>query len=290
MKRTQKKAGGAKRPQMVEVLTPERTETIVRLTRVLWAEMRRSLRTLHREIADLEEVGGTPVMPGTVRLQIMLGAMQAVEKNQRKTLRCAGSDWHAGEWQREFRRWMQTWLAEFERDLEEWGTRPEGADPHDGTLFTAGFARVLPRLREAYDDWSYVIEQLHANVFGATESEIKRIDVHAEAHPGPNQGSTDGGASRVDAGDAMMFVSTAWNAGFKTYGMASAENLEGLKLKLLESGQQKVHLVSVDAMDDSWSYEKSNIPVEELSEADLAWLNVPQEGRWASQRYLVCRL
>ena len=88
----------------------------------------------------------------------------------------------------------------------------------------------------------------------------------------------------------MIFVSTAWDSGFKAYGTASAENLEGLKLKLLQSGQQKVHLMCVDAMDDSWSYEKSNIPVEELSEADLAWLNVPQEGRWASQRYLVCRL
>ena len=61
-------------------------------------------------------------------------------------------------------------------------------------------------------------------------------------------------------------------------------------MRLLESGHGKVHLMCVDAMDDSWSYEKSNIPVEELSAADLAWLNVPQEGRWASQRYLVCRL
>ena len=88
----------------------------------------------------------------------------------------------------------------------------------------------------------------------------------------------------------MIFVSTAWDSGFKTYGTASAEDLEGLKLRLLESGHQKVHLVCVDAMDDSWSYEKSNIPIEKLCEADLAWLNVPQEGRWASQRYLVCRL
>lgn len=88
----------------------------------------------------------------------------------------------------------------------------------------------------------------------------------------------------------MIFIATAWNAGFRTYGTASAESLEGLRQKLLESGQQKVHLVYVDAMDDSWSYQKSNIPIEELSEADLAWLNVPQEGRWASQRYLVCRL
>ena len=88
----------------------------------------------------------------------------------------------------------------------------------------------------------------------------------------------------------MIFVPTAWDSGFKTYGTASAESLEGLRQKLLESGQQQVHLVRVDAMDDSWSYEKSNISIGELSEADLAWLNVPQEGRWASQRYLVCRL
>jgi hypothetical protein len=88
----------------------------------------------------------------------------------------------------------------------------------------------------------------------------------------------------------VILVSTAWSSGFKSYGLTSAENLEQLKLKLIESGHQTVHLVSVDAMDDSWSHEKSNIPVAELSEADLAWLNEPQDGRWASRRYLVCRL
>ena len=88
----------------------------------------------------------------------------------------------------------------------------------------------------------------------------------------------------------MITVSTAWSSGFKSYGLASADNLEGLKQKLFESGHQKVHLVRVDAMDDSWSYEKSSIPVEALSEADVAWLNEPQDGMWASRRYLVCRL
>ena len=88
----------------------------------------------------------------------------------------------------------------------------------------------------------------------------------------------------------MISVATAWNAGFKTYGFAGAENLEQLKAKLVESGHLKVHLVRVDAMDDLWSYEKSNIPVNELSEAHLEWLNVPQQGMWASARYLVCRL
>ena len=173
MTRMREKAARKQRPTMVEVHTPERIEAIVGLTRALWAEMRRCLRTLQRELAVLDEVGGTPVMPGTVRLQIMLGAMRAVEKNQQKTLAWADADWHAGEWQRELRRWMETWLREFERELEQWGTTPEGADPRDGTSFTPGFARVLPRLREAFDDWSAVIELLHSNVFGATASEIK---------------------------------------------------------------------------------------------------------------------
>ena len=71
MKRTTTRAAKAKRtarvkrPKMALVQTPERIETIVRLIWALGAEMRRSLRTLHREISVLDEVGGTPVMPGT---------------------------------------------------------------------------------------------------------------------------------------------------------------------------------------------------------------------------------
>ena len=88
----------------------------------------------------------------------------------------------------------------------------------------------------------------------------------------------------------MIFVSTAQDTGFKNYGLISADDLEQLKQKLLESGHRVVHLVSVDAMDGDWSYQKSNIPVAELTEADLAWLGEKQEGRYASSRYLVCRL
>ena len=88
----------------------------------------------------------------------------------------------------------------------------------------------------------------------------------------------------------MITVATAANHGFKTYGHASAVDLEDLRAKLRESGHRVVHLVSVDAMDGDWLYVKSNIPVEALSEADLAWLNESQEGRWASQRYLGCAL
>jgi hypothetical protein len=84
----------------------------------------------------------------------------------------------------------------------------------------------------------------------------------------------------------MITVSTAWNAGFKCYGFACGKDLEELKRKLLESGHEVVHLIRVDPWDDIWSYEKSRIPVVELSEADLAWLGEPQ----ASGRYLVCRL
>jgi len=88
----------------------------------------------------------------------------------------------------------------------------------------------------------------------------------------------------------LIIVSTAGNQGFKTYGQVSAADLEELRARLRESGHRVVHLVSVDAMDGDWLYVKSNIPVEELSEADLAWLKEPREGRWASQRYLGCAL
>ena len=88
----------------------------------------------------------------------------------------------------------------------------------------------------------------------------------------------------------MRFASTIWNAGFKSYGQASADYLQGLKQKLPDSGHRVVHLVTTDPWDGRRNTEKGDIPVDELSEADLAWLNAPQGGMWASQRYLVCRL
>lgn len=88
----------------------------------------------------------------------------------------------------------------------------------------------------------------------------------------------------------MITVGTACDSGFKNYALATAEDLESLRRKLIESGHRVVHLISVDAMDGDWTYVKSNIPVGNLSEADLAWLNEPLEGRWASQRYLGCSL
>lgn len=88
----------------------------------------------------------------------------------------------------------------------------------------------------------------------------------------------------------MISVATARDLGFKVYGHASAADLEELRAKLRESGHRVVHLVSVDTMDGDWLYVKSNIPVEEFSDADLVWLKEPQDGRWASQRYLGCAL
>ena len=88
----------------------------------------------------------------------------------------------------------------------------------------------------------------------------------------------------------MISVGTAWCSGAKSYERVNAGSLEELKEKLRNAGHATVQLLSVDAMDDAWSYEKSDIPIEELSEADVAWLEERREGFYASRRYLVCRL
>lgn len=86
--------------------------------------------------------------------------------------------------------------------------------------------------------------------------------------------------------DTGFSIRTAWRSGFKVYGFASATSLEDLKQKLRETGHKYVHLVSTDPWDDSWCREKSNILIDELSDADIAWLR----ERDGPDRYLVCKL
>ena len=63
-----------------------------------------------------------------------------------------------------------------------------------------------------------------------------------------------------------------------------------LKKKLLEAGNEVVHLLLVDPWEDDWSYAKSDIPVDELEEKYIKWLEKEQVSEYSSERYLVCSL
>jgi hypothetical protein len=76
----------------------------------------------------------------------------------------------------------------------------------------------------------------------------------------------------------------------KRYSSVSAEDLDDLRKRLIESRHKFVHLIATDPWEDVWSYHKSDIPTGELSEADISWLQERQESTYASRRYLVCRL
>ena len=89
----------------------------------------------------------------------------------------------------------------------------------------------------------------------------------------------------------MITVCTASRqGGMKSYSAISAENLEELKKKLLETGHKVVHLLSVDPWEDNWSYVKSDIPVQDLEDKHIKWLEKVQVSEHSSSRYLVCRL
>ncbi len=89
----------------------------------------------------------------------------------------------------------------------------------------------------------------------------------------------------------MITIGTATRqGGMKVYNAISAENLEELKKKLLETDHKVVHLLLVDPWEDDWSYAKSDIPVNDLEEKHIKWLEKEQVSEYSSDRYLVCRL
>ncbi|BDQ36839.1 hypothetical protein SYK_11990 [Pseudodesulfovibrio nedwellii] len=88
----------------------------------------------------------------------------------------------------------------------------------------------------------------------------------------------------------MIEISTAYSSGFKVYSSVTVEDIEDLKKKLVESGHGVVSLIRVSPWDDSWSYVKSDIPVGEISDADITWLNKCSNSLYSDSRYLKCKL
>ena len=178
MKRAKKKVVRAKPEKMLPMYTPERAATLARLTKVLWAEMRRHLRALQAELDWLGGGGEAPVFACKARVTLMLAAMQAMAKNVQILVEPLADDAEPWHWIHEFEQSMQKWLMETEKDLDYCGTTPEGEDPADDNWFTPAFAQSLGWLRVTYDDWSYAAEHRSSiNWPSEEESKLKRIDV-----------------------------------------------------------------------------------------------------------------
>lgn len=88
----------------------------------------------------------------------------------------------------------------------------------------------------------------------------------------------------------MLVIQTAWRADFgKVYSSVSATDLEELRQLLLREGNLFVHLISADAMEDTWMWHKSRIAVRDLSQEDIEWVTTRSDSLWSSRRYLVCK-
>lgn len=87
----------------------------------------------------------------------------------------------------------------------------------------------------------------------------------------------------------MLRISTVKFAGFgiTTYSVVIAENMDELRKKLHGIGQRSVSFCEKGKYDDSPSWYKSDVPVDEISEEDLAWLS---GGNEYVSHYLCCGL
>jgi hypothetical protein len=154
---------------------PERATLLTRLTGALWEELQALLAAMRREIEAIPAGGEAPVFAGRARVKLMQGALRTLEPDVQELLRNASDEIEAWRWQDEFGQVMEQWLAQFERDLEEYGV---AAEDEDGTAYSPAFGVALGRLREVYDDWRYVASRLAIiEAQGVGERELKWIDV-----------------------------------------------------------------------------------------------------------------
>jgi hypothetical protein len=175
MKRPRRKVVRGSPKKILRMYTPERAQALERLTRTLWAEMKRSLRAVRRELEAIPAGGEAPVFAGRARVKLMQGAVRALEPDVRELLRNACDEVEAWRWQDEFGQVMERWLVQFEQDLEEYGVAEED---EDGAAYSPAFGAALGRLREVYDDWRYVASRLAIIEAQRVEvSELKRTDV-----------------------------------------------------------------------------------------------------------------
>jgi hypothetical protein len=86
----------------------------------------------------------------------------------------------------------------------------------------------------------------------------------------------------------MLCVRTATSTSYsKSYSTRCFASLEDLQRAIVANGWKAVHLVAVNRWDGSWDFHASDIPVQELRQNHLDWLEYPEA---ADSRHLVCGL
>jgi hypothetical protein len=88
----------------------------------------------------------------------------------------------------------------------------------------------------------------------------------------------------------MKSISIASGGSIKEYDWLEFTDLDDLKKKLIATGHEVVHLILVSPWDDSWTKVKQDILVNDLTEADIAWLNKEITTLHSDSRYLQCNI
>lgn len=89
----------------------------------------------------------------------------------------------------------------------------------------------------------------------------------------------------------MQTIRTAYySGGIKSYGFVSFENLDDLKSKLREAGQQYIGLVQTDPFDNVWGIIESDLKIDELKQEHIDWINTTFDSIYSPSRYLICNL
>jgi hypothetical protein len=178
MKRPRSKVVPGSPKKTLRMYTPERAQALERLTRTLWADSKRSLRAVRRELESIPAGGEAPVFAGRARVKLMQGAMRALERDMRELLQNACDEIEAWCWQDELAQSMERWIQQFKRDLAEYGIAPDGVWDEDGQQSSAGFQGAFERFVEVHDDWSFVASKLAIiEAQGIEERELKRTDI-----------------------------------------------------------------------------------------------------------------
>ena len=173
----QETASAAAAPERwVRGYTPAREALLVRTTRALWMEMRRSLRRMQVELRSCGTGGEAPVLQGRARVQMMAAALKAMDADLRILLGGSTGEGEDCFWLGEFEQAMDRWVNTAVWDVKDYGTLPEGADLSDGRYFTRGYAAAVGALFEAFRDWGFAARWLSCLDFHSEVSDLERRD------------------------------------------------------------------------------------------------------------------
>lgn len=175
--RTKESATKVRGEALQTMYSAERVMVLSRLTGRLWAEMKGWLGVMEGELRWLGGGGEAPVLACRARVRMMRGAMKGLAGDLKQLCAEPGDEIEAWRWLEEFDRAIKSWIKALQKELQEYGTTPDGEDPRDDTWFTPEYGMALGLLSEAYRDWWFVAWNLASIEAPAVAvSEIDRID------------------------------------------------------------------------------------------------------------------